>query len=134
MAWVDAAANMLLPARAQLTMADSSIDVQVLQPSHTALDLSCVTSLKAAIESAHAQGAQVVALDLSSITTQTPQGLAALLEIGLELGSALPSPKVMICGLPRALMACAIDLGMAEIFPIYATPEALRAACHEQES
>lgn len=121
---------MLLPAHAQLTMADHSIDVHVLQPSHTALDLSCVTSLKAAIESANAQGAQVVALDLSSITTQTPQGLAAL----IELGSAPPSPKVMICGLPRALMACAIDLGMAEIFPIYATPEALRAACHEQES
>ena len=44
-------------------MADSSLDVHVLQPSHTALDLSCVTSLKAAIETAQAQGAQVVALD-----------------------------------------------------------------------
>lgn len=115
-------------------MADSRTDVHVLQPSHTALDLSCVTSLRVAIESARAQGAAVIALDLSSITTQTPQGLSALIETGLELGSALPSTKVMMCSLPRALMACAIDLGMAEIFPIYTTAEALRAACAEQES
>ncbi len=109
-------------------MADSSFDVHVLIPSRPALDLACVSSLKTDIAAAHAQGCALIALDLSNIQSQTPQGLAAL----VELGAALPSARVVICGLPRTLMACAVDVGMAEIFPIYASADALRAACHEQ--
>lgn len=110
-------------------MIDSSLDVHVLTPSKSALDLSCVTSLQAQIEAALTAGPRVIAIDLSKIVSQTPQGLAALVELGVKH----PTAKLVLCGLPRALMACAIDLGMAEIFPIYASTAALRSAVHEQE-
>ncbi len=109
-------------------MSDSSRDVQVLTPQRPALDLACVRSLKSDIEAARASGARAIAIDLSSIVTQTPQGLSQL----IELSSGQPSQHVVLCCLPRSLMACAIDLGMAEVFPIYATLDALRSAFEEE--
>jgi hypothetical protein len=110
-------------------MSHPSLDLYVLTPSQSVLDLACIVSLQAQIEAAQTGGASMIAIDLSKIISQTPQGLAALVELGMKT----PTAPLVICGLPRALMVCAIDLGMAELFPIYANAAALRSAVDEQK-
>jgi hypothetical protein len=68
-------------------------------------------------------------VDCSKIEALTPDGLAALLELGARVAGMW---RVVLASLNRVFLRHAIDVGLAERFAIYASVEAAKQALHEQ--
>lgn len=70
-------------------------------------------------------------VDCSRITKLTPQGLSALLELG---GRVSGMWQVALAALPRPFLRQAIEVGLAERFPIYTSVEAAERALADSEA
>jgi len=108
-------------------MADPSSDVHVVKLSGPVLDLASIGALTKQLESAHSAGPSNVAIDFTTVVRETPQGLAAL----LELTGKEPAPAIAAFGLSRRLLSAAIDVALAELLPIYTSAESVQHRVHE---
>jgi hypothetical protein len=73
--------------------------------------------------------ASCMIVDCSTIQVLTPDGLAALLELGARVAGMW---RVVLASLGRTFVRHAIDVGLAERFAIYASVEAAKHALREQ--
>ncbi len=108
-------------------MADPSSHVHVVKLSGPVLDMASVQVLAKQLESARALGHDNLAIDFTDVQRETPQGLAAL----LELTDKEPAPAIAAFGLSRRLLSAAIDVGLSELLPIYTSAASLQNKTHE---
>ena len=73
--------------------------------------------------------ASCMVVDCSKVEALTPDGLAALLELGARVAGMW---RVVLASLNRVFLRHAIDVGLAERFAIYASVEAAKQALREQ--
>ena len=73
--------------------------------------------------------ASCMVVDCSKVAAITPDGLAALLELGARVAGMW---HVVLAELNRTFLRHAIDVGLAERFAIYASVEAAKTALREQ--
>ena len=116
-------------------------DVSTLAMDGTELDAQLVARLDRDIKargldlSSSAQGRSSTTpnfiVDCSKIEALTPEGLCALIELGSRMSGVW---QVALAALPRVFLRHAIEVGLAERFPIYASVAAAERALGELEA
>jgi len=113
-------------------MADPALAVRVLSLSGPLLTRASVAQLAAELATAArgdaADDLRPLALDCAAIEGVTPDGLAALLELGARTAEAAPTRPLALTGLSRALTLTAIQAELPSRFAIYVDRDALARA------
>jgi hypothetical protein len=104
-------------------------DVTTLALDASLLDESLVARLDRDIK-AHGVTTPRLVVDCSKVESLTPEGLCALIELGSRLSGVW---QVALAALPRVFLRHAIEVGLAERFPIYANVAAAERALGELE-
>jgi hypothetical protein len=104
-------------------------DVTTLALDASELDEALVARLDRDIK-AHGTTTPRLIVDCSKVEALTPEGLCALIELGSRLSGVW---QVALAALPRVFLRHAIEVGLAERFPIYASVAAAERALREQE-
>jgi hypothetical protein len=105
-------------------------DVTTLAMDGSQLDGALVEQLDRDIK-AHGKSTPRLVVDCSKVESLTPQGLCALIELGSRMSGVW---QVALAALPRPFLRHAIEVGLAERFPIYASVAAAQRALSELES
>ncbi len=110
-------------------MTDLDSGVRVLSFADPLLSPAALARLAPAL-SGERDGCAIV-IDCSALSTVTPAGLTALLELGRT--TAAPG-ALALAGLSRALTLAAVQAGLAEHFAIYANVAAFTRARERDET
>lgn len=106
---------------------DSGVQTVVLEGPRLTAQL--VAKLTQDLQATHIGAPRVV--DCCQLSSVTPAGLSALLELGAQLHKGPEAPLaqgVALAGLSRALLQVALDVGLAAHFEIYESVEAFTRA------
>ena len=105
-------------------------DVTTLAMDGSELNAPLVERLAGEIK-AHGTSTPRLVIDCSKVQELTPEGLCALIELGSRTTGVW---QVVLAALPRDFLRHAIEVGLAERFPIYVSVAAAERALRDMEA